>query len=330
MTERGRIRERVVAWGERPQARLVAPVVCVVFEAVFLTRYISFLSGDYDPASVWLLLWCVAAVLACVFLRGRYPLGALLAACACAAACAHVDEGAYTSVPLLVLLYGVVARADWPRAVAAVIAVIAAFWAPVHLAGEGALALVHLEWTLAVVAAALVSRTLWTRRQAARERDEAEARSRIAAELHDSVGHDLTAIIALTEGLMGATGDEAFEAAVASINDLARAGLSDTRRAVRQLSALHGPLRFAYVGRCAARARARPLRRSCGRVHGDRFSVARSQAGRAGLLRDARGGDERPAPRVRCAARNGGVGPCGRRLLHGYRPRRRLSGRGDR
>ena len=54
------------------------------------------------------------------------------------------------------------------------------------------------------------------------------------------MGHDLTAIIALSEGLMGATGDETLDAAVASINDLARAGLSDTRRAVHELSALHG------------------------------------------------------------------------------------------
>ena len=246
MTERGRIWERAIAWGESPQARLVAPAACVVFEAVFLTRYISFLPGDYDPASVWLLLWCVAAVLACVVFRGRYPLGATLAACACAAACVRVDEGAYTGIPLLVLLYGVVARADWARAVAAVVAVVAAFWTPVHLAGEEALALVHLEWTLAVVAAALVSRTLWTRRQAAREleeeraareraareRDEAEARSRIAAELHDSVGHDLTAIIALSEGLAGATDDAVTDDAIARINDLARAGLADTRLTV--------------------------------------------------------------------------------------------------
>lgn len=254
MTERGRIWERAIAWGESPQARLVAPAACVVFEAVFLTRYISFLPAGYDPASVWLLLWCVAAVLACVVFRGRYPLGATLAACACAAACVRVDEGAYTGIPLLVLLYGVVARADWARAVASVVAVVAAFLTPVHLAGEEALALVHLEWTLAVVAVALVSRTLWTRRQAAREleeertareraareRDEAEARSRIAAELHDSVGHDLTAIIALSEGLAGATGDAVTDDAIARINDLARAGLADTRRAARSLGRLGG------------------------------------------------------------------------------------------
>ncbi|MBM6755931.1 hypothetical protein H6A18_05305 [Collinsella tanakaei] len=241
-------------WDDSRELALVAPAACVILEAVFLTRYISFLSPEYDPASVWLLVGCVAAILACVSLRRRYPLAATLAACACAAVSAHVDEGACTGVPLLVLMYGMVARRDHLKAAASVLAVIAAFWAPVYLAGNENLALVHLECVLAVVVAALVSRALWSRRRAvreleeeraarervARERDEAEARSRIAGELHDSVGHDLTAIIALSEGLMGTTGDEALDAAVASINNLARAGLSDTRRAVRQLSVLHG------------------------------------------------------------------------------------------
>lgn len=68
------------------------------------------------------------------------------------------------------------------------------------------------------------------------ERDRALAKSRIAAELHDSVGHDLTAIVALSEGLAGATGDEQLDRAIASINELARSGLADTRRAVRALA----------------------------------------------------------------------------------------------
>ena len=72
--------------------------------------------------------------------------------------------------------------------------------------------------------------------RAAEARDRALAKSRIAAELHDSVGHDLTAIIALSEGLAGATGDEQLDRAIASINELARSGLADTRRAVRALA----------------------------------------------------------------------------------------------
>ena len=219
-------------WDDSRELALVAPAACVILEAVFLTRYISFLPPEYDAASVWLLVGCVAAILTCVFLRRRFPLAAMLAACVCAAVSSPVDEGAYTGVPLLVLMYGLVARRDHLKAAASVLAVIAAFWVPVHLAGDENLALVHLECILAVVVAALVSRALWTRRRAdqeledertareqiARERDEAEARSRIAGELHDSVGHDLTAIIALSEGLMGATGDETLDAAVASID----------------------------------------------------------------------------------------------------------------
>lgn len=293
-------------WDDSRELALVAPAACVIHEAVFLTRYISFLPPEYDAASVWLLVGCVAAILTCVFLRRRFPLAAMLAACACAAVSSPVDEGAYTGVPLLVLMYGLVARRDHLKAAASVLAVIAAFWVPVHLAGDENLALVHLEWILAVVVAALVSRALWTRRRAdqeledertareqiARERDEAEARSRIAGELHDSVGHDLTAIIALSEGLMGATGDETLDAAVASINDLARGPLRHPTCGPAALGPSRGcrgcgSLRPAYVGRHPARARARAFRRPCGRVHGDRFPVVRPCAGRAGFLRDA-------------------------------------------
>ncbi|MCI6844975.1 MAG: histidine kinase [Coriobacteriaceae bacterium] len=269
---------------------LVAPVACVVYEAVFLTRYVSLLPDDYDPTLVWPLIGCVAAILACVFFRRRHPLGALLVACACAAACAYIDQGAYTGVPLLVLLYGVVARASLIQAAAAVIAMLAAFWAPVYLAGEETLALVHLEWVLAVVAGALVSRALWTRRQTAREleeersarervtreRDEAEVRSRIAGELHDSVGHDLTAIIALTEGLMGTTGDDSLSEAVESINRLAREGLADTRRAVRQLSALHGDGTVSVLGEARSWDDARPVL-ECARSTG--LAVAFTETG---------------------------------------------------
>nr|WP_314640430.1 histidine kinase [uncultured Olsenella sp.] len=94
--------------------------------------------------------------------------------------------------------------------------------------------------------AALVALALRLARQAARSRREAleadrrrreaEARARIAGELHDSVGHDLTAIIALTEGVGAATrGDARLAHALARVNELARAGLADTRRAVAGL-----------------------------------------------------------------------------------------------
>lgn len=69
----------------------------------------------------------------------------------------------------------------------------------------------------------------------AQERDQAVNQSRIAAELHDSVGHDLTAIIALSEGLDQITGKPEIDDAITMINELARQGLTDTRTAVKAL-----------------------------------------------------------------------------------------------
>ncbi|MDU0348483.1 sensor histidine kinase [Actinomyces sp. MRS3W] len=70
------------------------------------------------------------------------------------------------------------------------------------------------------------------------QRDAARHQARVAAELHDSVGHDLTAIIALSEGLAGASGDGELDDAIATINALAREGLANTRHAVDSLRPL--------------------------------------------------------------------------------------------
>jgi len=63
----------------------------------------------------------------------------------------------------------------------------------------------------------------------------------VAAELHDSVGHALTAIIALSEGMQGASGSPQTDEAIDMMNALAREGLADTRRAVAALQAAPGP-----------------------------------------------------------------------------------------
>ena len=69
----------------------------------------------------------------------------------------------------------------------------------------------------------------------AHERDQAVHQSMVAAELHDSVGHDLTAIIALSEGMDYASGKPEIDEAISMINDLALQGLDDTRTAVTTL-----------------------------------------------------------------------------------------------
>ncbi|MCX8647571.1 hypothetical protein J3U01_03975 [Bifidobacterium sp. B4107] len=75
----------------------------------------------------------------------------------------------------------------------------------------------------------------------AHERDQAMHQSRVAAQLHDSVGHDLTAIVALSEGLDHASGKPEIDEAISMINDLARQGLDDTRTAVKALQSETDP-----------------------------------------------------------------------------------------
>ncbi|WP_296137806.1 sensor histidine kinase [uncultured Tessaracoccus sp.] len=78
-------------------------------------------------------------------------------------------------------------------------------------------------------------------RAIAGERDQAMARTRIAAELHDSVGHNLTAIIALSQGLAGTTENPELDESLGDIETLAREGLGETRRAVALLGRLENP-----------------------------------------------------------------------------------------
>ena len=73
------------------------------------------------------------------------------------------------------------------------------------------------------------------------QRDAARHQARVAAELHDSVGHALTAIIALSEGMQGTGGSPQTDEAIDMMNALAREGLADTRRAVASLQTAPGP-----------------------------------------------------------------------------------------
>ena len=73
------------------------------------------------------------------------------------------------------------------------------------------------------------------------QRDAARHQARVAAELHDSVGHALTAIIALSEGMQGAGGSPQTDEAIDMMNALAREGLADTRRAVASLQTAPDP-----------------------------------------------------------------------------------------
>lgn len=222
------------------------------------------LSGG-DP---WRLLGVLVAGCCLLFVRHRRPLAVLVGELALA-----VVGSAFGWLPLMyvlpmVALYACAVRGPWRVSVAGSglyllgMALALAIDAGISFGPDGIVLskfavggiISNAVISLALIGIAFASHVRWDRRVAAVEerrreteraaeierlaaaRDAALAKSRIAAELHDSVGHDLTAIIALSEGLAEVTGDEAFDTAVASINELARAGLADTRRAVRALA----------------------------------------------------------------------------------------------
>ena len=193
-----------------------------------------------------------AGGLACVAVRRARPAtAALIAVGSYAASTAH-GAGALLVLPAVICLYSLGRHAP-SRAAAPVGAVCAAATGLGGAAGasgsRGAEALASFTTFALVCCCGMVLRARERARKTQRrsreaalraasleqERNLALARSRVAAELHDSVGHGLTTIIVLSEGLTGATGDAEVDEALAGINAAARECLEQTREAVRAL-----------------------------------------------------------------------------------------------
>ena len=163
-------------------------------------------------------------------------------------------------IPLVGALYFCVCLSSTPRIAAGVgeaVAAVSLVTVSMH-AGH----MLFLEWSarmaviMAVAAAAVAVRSYRSRRETqrreeqerirsemlARQRDQAISRAQVAGELHDSVGHDLTTIIALTQGFADSVEIEELQEVLKDINQVARDGLSDTRQAVRTLVQEHEAL----------------------------------------------------------------------------------------
>ena len=163
-------------------------------------------------------------------------------------------------IPLVGALYFCVCLSSAPRIVAGVgeaVAAVSLVTVSMH-AGH----MLFLEWTarmaviMAVAAVAVAARSYRIRRETqqreeqerirsemlARQRDQAISRAQVAGELHDSVGHDLTTIIALTQGFADSVEVEELQEVLKDINQVARDGLADTRQTVRTLVQEHEAL----------------------------------------------------------------------------------------
>ncbi|SDI08354.1 Signal transduction histidine kinase [Sinosporangium album] len=241
---------------------IVSVLLCTSYQTLLIARLLfagTTLDGNaYAYTRDWYGALVVAfiAIGAAVLLiwRSRQPLAVLLIECVLYATASAVGMSNYLLFPLLFALFSCVTRPPaWQVA-----AGLGSVWAVMTFSAftsrtSTGFALEYMGQLLtafATIAVAVATRSVhsWqrTRKHAleeerrsqalARQRDRAVSRTRIAAELHDSVGHGLTTIIALAEGLAGTTGDPHVDEALAGINTVARESLEDTRHAVRALA----------------------------------------------------------------------------------------------
>ena len=211
--------------------------------------------GGIAPTRIGFTVLILAAIGSTALLtaRRRHPLAVFLTECAVYVAASALGLNNFFLVPVLVALGSAVSRLPlWQHLAVIGAACLMATASAVLVAPPGIL---MEEWLSQVVAvlltaiAAMLARSVanWRTAQAdakaererfrvlRAERDRAVSRAGIAAELHDSVGHGLTTIIALSEGLAGSADPEVDEA-LGGINEVARECLEQMRRAVRALA----------------------------------------------------------------------------------------------
>lgn len=252
----------------RPYTAFVAVFLCAIYETMMLTRLIlapgsanrtlyQVLTSDSWGLPLFVVIIFVALVTLC--LRRLYPMATLLVFSGLLALTAAIYGSGctYLIIPWLVNLYACAVEAKSMASLAAglcsstilgllSIALSANWHHDVHF--TDLLYPTGLAFALCLTVAFLSRsvRQSHLSEQAlekehshaltlAHERDQAMYQSRVAADLHDSVGHDLTAIIALSEGMDHASGKPEIDEAISMINDLARQGLDDTRTAVKTL-----------------------------------------------------------------------------------------------
>lgn len=214
----------------------------------------------HPRADIRPLLGLALLVAAALLGRRRRPLAVvILTGLICAGVSLWGPQDATFSIPPLVALYSLFAIAGTAQRIIGLLAVFGCWTLPLVVIGpvRPLIGWITPEILLLaiVVTAAAISRS---RREALEhgdallaaqaaehrlmaQRDAARRQARVAGELHDSVGHSLTAIIALTEGLAGAADDPELDEAIATVNALARDGLADTRSAVNALQPRPGP-----------------------------------------------------------------------------------------
>ena len=258
----------------RPYTAFVAVFLCAIYETMMLTRLIlvpgsanrtlyQVLKSDSWGLPLFVVIIFLALVTLC--LRRLYPMATLLVVSGLLALTAAIYGSGctYLVIPWIISLYACAVEAKSMASLtaglgsSAILGLLSiAFSANWHHDVHFTDLLYPTGLTFALcLTVAFLSRSARQSRMSeqaleeershaltlAHERDQAMHQSRVAAQLHDSVGHDLTAIIALSEGLGHASGKPEIDEAISVINDLARQGLDDTRTAVKALQSETDP-----------------------------------------------------------------------------------------
>lgn len=243
-------------WRASAAALWAVAIVMGLFELLIAGRVLII----HPRVDIRPLLGLALLVAAALLGRRRRPLAVvILTGLVCAGVTLWGPQDATFSIPPLVALYSLFAIAGTAQRIIGLLAVFGCWTLPLVAISptRPLIGWITPEILLlaVVITAAATSRS---RREALEhgdallaahaaehrlmaQRDSARRQARVAGELHDSVGHSLTAIIALTEGLAGTADDPELDEAIATVNALARDGLADTRSAVNALQPRPGP-----------------------------------------------------------------------------------------
>lgn len=231
------------AWYRSRTATVVGTVAVGGFQALLMGLFHVRMPSAMMTGPIALTVVSTAALLG----RKRWPAAVLAIQLAIVwlAALAGIPAN-YFVVPAVMSLYLVAARSRPPVQIVGVLLTCLCLagrdWASGRHSEHQAAILPLLMMVLAVTGVALLIRArrldlahAEAQARLGRQRDAARAQTRIASHLHDSVGHNLTAVIALCEGIDASTDPRQLDEALTLVNSLTRDSLDNTRRAVRLL-----------------------------------------------------------------------------------------------
>lgn len=236
-------------------AKLIVPVLTTCYQMVLLVHLVMQETDTFNalPIPKLIVLFYFILSAGALFGRKQRPLTILTIELIIFLGGAPYNLSVYFTFPVIIALYTVVARSRVAYALPAALVSAGCLYGillyllsyPVFIPMSNMLSITILL--------AITSRFFWQKRQqelklslqqfehaqTRRQKEQMETQNKITAELHDSVGHHLTAIIALSEGLLQTNIPPETHEHIALINNQARQGLANTRVAIQAIQSFN-------------------------------------------------------------------------------------------